>query len=55
MQDRFSSNIQTTCEQASRDLFWCTFKLLSTLATGRSTYNKHCEQTPSLCCIVNKP
>jgi hypothetical protein len=44
MQNRFSSNIDTTCDRASRYLYRCTFKLLSTLAGGRRTYNRRYEQ-----------
>jgi len=45
MQNEFGNNISMDCEQGSGNLHSYKDELLSTLANGRRTYNKHYKPT----------
>jgi len=45
MQNELGNNISMDCEQDGGNLHWYKVELLSTLASGSRTYNKHYEPT----------
>ena len=55
MQNELGNNISMDCEQDGGNLHWYKVELLSTLASGSRTYNKHYEPTGISVYTVSPP